>query len=167
MSYSAANSLRFTVLPDTPIGPLRLVGDEAGLRRLEFAQSAATADFPQPPAGWVRSDADFREASRQLELYFSRQLRVFTLPLAPEGTAFQLRVWRQLLVVPWGETATYGEIAAGIGQPSACRAVGLANSRNPLPIFIPCHRIIGRNQSLTGYNGGLGRKQCLLDLERG
>lgn len=166
MLHPVVRALRFTILTDTPIGPLRLAGDEAGLRRLEFAPLISASDFPQPPVNWVRRDADFHEATRQLELYFSGKLQVFSLPLAPEGTAFQLRVWQQLLLVPWGKTAAYGEIAAGIGQPSACRAVGLANSRNPLPIFIPCHRIIGRNQSLTGYNGGLDRKQRLLDLER-
>jgi methylated-DNA-[protein]-cysteine S-methyltransferase len=165
MSHSHTLSLHFTVLADTPLGPLRLAGDQSGLHRLEFTQSPSIAEFPAPPSGWVRCDEYFREARHQLELYFRRQLQVFELPLAPAGTSFQLRVWQQLRQVPWGATATYGEIAAGIGQPSACRAVGLANSRNPLPILIPCHRIIGSNRSLTGYNGGLDRKQRLLELE--
>lgn len=161
----SSSGLSWSLLPDSPLGPLRIIGDSAGLRRLEFSRQTADTPFADLPADCPRRDADFREVLRQLELYFRGQLRQFTLPVAPQGTAFQLQVWNQLQQVPWGTTASYGELAAAIGRPTACRAVGLANSRNPLPILIPCHRIIGSQRSLTGYSGGLDRKRLLLELE--
>ncbi len=107
------------------------------------------------------------ETVRQLRAYFDRDLKEFDLPLAPVGTDFQQRVWDQLLGVGWGETASYGEIAHRLGMTNAAsRAVGLANGRNPIPIVIPCHRVIGANGTLTGYAGGLERKQLLLELEQ-
>ena len=106
------------------------------------------------------------EAVFQLESYFEGKLKEFTLPLEPEGTAFMKKVWIALCEIPYGETATYGEIAEKVGVPKGARAVGLANNRNPIPIFIPCHRVIGADGSLTGYGGGLGIKKKLLDLEK-
>ena len=107
------------------------------------------------------------EAARQLAAYFSRDLKEFDVPLAPQGTDFQQRVWDQLLGVGWGETASYGEIAHRLGHTNAAsRAVGLANGRNPIPIVIPCHLVIGSNGTLTGYAGGLDRKQKLLEIEQ-
>jgi len=107
-----------------------------------------------------------REAVRQFEGYFSGHLKKFTLPIEPTGTAFMKQVWAALCEIPYGMTATYGEIAAKIGKAKASRAVGLANNRNPIPIIIPCHRVIGANGCLTGYAGGLEMKKRLLELER-
>lgn len=166
MPESSAEQLRYTLLEETPLGPLCLSGDSAGLRHLQFVSRQGRANFSGPGVPGERSDGDFRDAVRQLRLYFERRLREFSLPLAPRGTDFQRRVWAALQRVSWGRTASYGEVAAAIGQPSACRAVGLANSRNPLPIFIPCHRVIGSDRSLTGYAGGLERKRILLSLEQ-
>jgi methylated-DNA-[protein]-cysteine S-methyltransferase len=120
----------------------------------------------------VPEDAEIREtpllaeAVRQFDDYFSGKLKEFTLPLAPEGTAFMKQVWAALQEIPYGKTASYGEIAGRIGKPKAARAVGLANNRNPIPIIIPCHRVIGANGSLTGYAGGLDMKRKLLELEK-
>lgn len=107
-----------------------------------------------------------KEAVRQLESYFAGRLKKFSLPLEPEGTAFMKQVWAALCEIPYGKTASYGEIAEKVGRPKAARAVGLANNRNPIPIFIPCHRVIGADGSLTGYAGGLEMKKKLLDLEK-
>ena len=107
-----------------------------------------------------------REAIRQLAAYFAGELEIFDLPLAPEGTPFQLAVWRRLNDIPYGETISYGELARRLGNPKASRAVGLANGANPIPIVIPCHRVIGSNGKLTGYGGGLPIKEKLLALER-
>ena len=105
------------------------------------------------------------DAAGQLRAYFAGELRDFELPLAPHGTAFQRHVWAAVSAVPYGSTATYSEIATAVGRPGACRAVGAANGRNPLPVIVPCHRIIGAAGGLTGYGGGLDRKRSLLDLE--
>ena len=161
----AVPDLSWAMLPASPVGPLRLIGSRTGLHRLEFSARAGQAAFTALPANCIHRESDFCEALQQLEKFFRGHLRQFTVPLMPMGTAFQQKVWQQLLQVPWGATASYGEIATAIGQPTASRAVGLANSRNPLPILIPCHRIIGRQRSLTGYNGGLERKRILLQLE--
>jgi methylated-DNA-[protein]-cysteine S-methyltransferase len=107
-----------------------------------------------------------RQAFDQLEGYLAGRLTTFTLPLAPEGTPFMRAVWRKLQEVPYGQTASYKEIASAVGNPKAVRAVGQANNRNPIPIFIPCHRIIGKNGSLVGYGGGLALKERLLELEK-
>jgi methylated-DNA-[protein]-cysteine S-methyltransferase len=104
---------------------------------------------------------------RQLRAYFAGELETFDLPLAPEGTPFQLEVWRRLCEIPYGETISYGELARRLGNPNASRAVGLANGANPIPIVIPCHRVIGSDGKLTGYGGGLPIKEKLLALERG
>lgn len=105
------------------------------------------------------------DAAEQLRAYFAGELRDFELPLAPHGTAFQRQVWVAVSAVPYGSTATYSEIATAVGRPNACRAVGAANGRNPIPVIVPCHRIIGAAGALTGYGGGLDRKRSLLDLE--
>ncbi|MFM7056311.1 MAG: methylated-DNA--[protein]-cysteine S-methyltransferase [Planctomycetota bacterium] len=157
--------MTWTVLSESPVGPLRLTGHSGGLCRLEFSQRADQACFPPLPSDRLQRDADFSEAIDQLRQYFNGGLQTFTVPLAPEGTVFQRKVWWQLQQVPWGVTASYADVAKALGQPSACRAVGMANARNPLPILIPCHRIIGRQGALTGYNGGVDRKLILLELE--
>lgn len=106
-----------------------------------------------------------REAKAQLDAYFDHRLKEFSLPLTPQGTDFQLSIWKLLQQIPYGKTLTYGEIAALSGNPHASRAVGMANGKNPLPVFIPCHRVIGSSGKLTGYTGGLDIKQTLLKLE--
>ena len=114
---------------------------------------------------WKQDKAPFVEVIRQLQAYFDGELREFDLPLAPEGTEFQLRVWNTLRAIPYGETISYAQLAQKIGDPKAVRAVGLANGSNPIPIIIPCHRVIGSNGSLTGFGGGLSNKKKLLALE--
>lgn len=150
----------------TPIGTLRLVGAEDAIDRIELPNRAAE---PPNPA-WVVSDgtlpAALAEAKRQIEEYFAGVRREFDLPLALEGTEFQRRVWAELRRIPFGETISYGELAARIGKPTASRAVGAANGRNPAPVVVPCHRVIGSDGRLTGFGGGLPTKQALLDLER-
>jgi len=122
--------------------------------------------FGNLPTGFDNSDCGvLLEAERQLSEYFARKRRVFELPLGLEGTEFQLKVWSALLEVPRGQTRTYGEIAADIGNPKAARAVGMANNRNPVSIIVPCHRIIGKGGALVGYGGGLHVKRLLLDIE--
>ncbi|MGB2620931.1 MAG: methylated-DNA--[protein]-cysteine S-methyltransferase [Candidatus Acidiferrum sp.] len=148
----------------SPVGPLLLVGDERGLRQVHFANGRR----PKSPArDWTEDKAPFREAMRQLETYFEGKLREFDLPLALEGTEFQKLVWSNLQKIPYGETVSYGQLARRIGSPEAARAVGLANGSNPIPIIIPCHRVIGSNGNLTGFGGGLPVKKKLLELERG
>ena len=147
---------------DTPVGRLLLARDAAGLRLIHFNGGPAEAG-PHVPA----DDNLFEDVVAQLTEYFAGTRRQFELPLAPAGTPFQQRVWAALLDIPYGQTISYGELAARIGQKSASRAVGLANGSNPLPIVIPCHRVIGANGKLTGYGGGLPMKERLLALERG
>jgi methylated-DNA-[protein]-cysteine S-methyltransferase len=120
---------------------------------------------PARGADWVRDDAAFAEATRQLREYFDGRRTSFALPLAPAGTAFQQRVWMALRAIPYGQTVSYGDIARTIGNPKAVRAVGLANGRNPISIIVPCHRVIGSDGALTGYGGGIERKQWLLTHE--
>src|SRR5438477_7580972 len=146
----------------SPLGALLLVRDAAGLRQIVFAKNGEPAE-PQPD--WQEDSSAFREATIQLKAYFAAQLTAFDLPLAPEGTPFQQLVWEELLKIPYGETISYGELAQRIGNPKASRAVGLANGSNPIPIVIPCHRVIGANGKLTGYGGGLPIKEKLLALE--
>jgi methylated-DNA-[protein]-cysteine S-methyltransferase len=151
----------------SPIGRLTLVsdgdGDDRALSAILFEDDERLAS--SPPPGWSPDDRRFRDARRQLEEYFARRRTVFDLPLALRGTPFQVRVWRALLRIPYGATASYGDIAARIGRPGASRAVGGANHRNPIPIIVPCHRVIGSDGSLTGYGGGEARKRRLLALE--
>jgi len=148
---------------ESPVGPLLLVGDESYLHMLLYG-SGPRAAHPQPD--WRRDPSLFRDAIEQLRSYFAGELRVFSLNLAPQGTPFQLRVWKELARIPYGETISYGQLAERVGNPKASRAVGLANGSNPISIILPCHRVIGSNGKLTGYGGGLPTKQQLLALER-
>lgn len=149
---------------DSPVGPLRLVEHDGAITAIEFAPYR---DVTGRPRGARADDAPVLvEAVRQLRAYFDRELRDFDLPLAPAGSDFQLRVWKELQLIGYGETASYGAIAHRLGMTNAAsRAVGLANGRNPIPIVVPCHRVIGADGTLTGYAGGLERKRTLLDLE--
>jgi methylated-DNA-[protein]-cysteine S-methyltransferase len=151
------------VLVDSPVGELLLAGDDTGLRLINFQTGGHQV---RPPSPWKADGRPFGEVVRQLRAYFEGNLRTFDLALAPDGTPFQLAVWRALQEIPYGETISYGELARRVGNPRASRAVGAANGRNPLPIVIPCHRVIGGDGSLTGYGGGLRIKRALLDLER-
>jgi len=140
-----------------------LMADDSGLRRIDFVNGRnPVRSHPQ----WRESVERLGETIRQLHAYFAGELKAFDLPLAPQGTPFQLAVWKRLCEIPYGETISYGELARRIGNPNASRAVGLANGSNPIPIVIPCHRVIGSNGKLTGYGGGLPIKEKLLGLER-
>jgi len=148
---------------ESPLGPLLVAGDKSALREIRFVNGRHAA---KPDPGWKEDAAPLKETLRQLRAYFAGELEEFDLPLAPEGTTFQLEVWKRLCGIPYGETISYGELARRIGNPKASRAVGLANGSNPIPIIIPCHRVIGSNGKLTGYGGGLPIKEKLLALER-
>lgn len=149
---------------ETPLGITIAAADDAGLRVLSFAEGEGWNGLPDD---WQRDDAFpvLAEAARQLHEYFDGTRRDFDLPLAPEGTEFQQKVWRALREIPFGETRSYGELARMIRQPTASRAVGLANGRNPIALVVPCHRVIGADGSLTGYAGGLSFKKALLEIE--
>jgi methylated-DNA-[protein]-cysteine S-methyltransferase len=148
---------------ESPLGPLLLAADDAGLRFIEFVNGRRPVLLDPT---WREDLAALQEPIRQLAAYFGGELEAFDLPLAPVGTPFQLAVWRRLCEIPYGETISYGELARCLGNPNASRAVGLANGANPIPIVIPCHRVIGSNGKLTGYGGGLPIKEKLLALER-
>ncbi len=153
--------IRFTTMP-SPLGPLRIAADAGGLTEIEFTDRVDAAT-----AGMRRDDGDalLCDARRQLEQYFDGERRIFELPLAPRGTPFQQRVWQALRELPYGQTCSYADIACRLQAPTATRAVGAANGRNPLAIVVPCHRVIGRDGTLTGYAGGIERKRRLLELE--
>ncbi|MBK6486937.1 MAG: methylated-DNA--[protein]-cysteine S-methyltransferase [Gemmatimonadetes bacterium] len=155
------DTVHFTTMP-SPLGELLLTGDGRHLTGL-FMSPHAHAPEQQP--SWVRDDAAFVDAVRQLNEYFEGRRVTFEIPLAPDGTEFQRRVWMALRDIPFAQTVSYGDIAREIGNPKGVRAVGLANGRNPISIIVPCHRVIGSNGSLTGYGGGLDRKQWLLAHE--
>ena len=147
----------------SPVGPLLLAADDDGLHLIEF-------NSPRHAMGraseWQHGEHEvLRDTRVQLDEYFAGERRVFDLPLAPRGTAFQREVWNALRDIPYGETISYAQLALRIGKPSAMRAVGAANGRNPLPIVVPCHRVIGADGSLTGFGGGLPTKRFLLELE--
>jgi methylated-DNA-[protein]-cysteine S-methyltransferase len=147
---------------NTPIGGLLLMGDEDALCGVHFQAGPR----PTRPRKDLLEDArPFREVVRQLKAYFAGRLHTFDLPLAPQGTEFQMRVWHTLQAIPYGRTRSYGEIARHLGRPEASRAVGAANGQNPIPVIIPCHRVIGADGSLTGFGGGLPIKRKLLALE--
>jgi methylated-DNA-[protein]-cysteine S-methyltransferase len=150
---------------DSPVGALRLASDGAALTGLAFE----TQTYPCRALEGAEDgdDAILKEARKQLASYFKNDLKKFDLPLAPQGTEFQRRVWGALLKIPFGQTASYADVAARIGAPKAMRAVGAANGRNPIAIIVPCHRVIGADGALTGFSGGMERKQFLLALERG
>ena len=150
----------------SPIGDLRIVARGGAITAIEFTPFRASASG-EPTGERVDDDPLLVRAVDQLAAYFARELKEFDLPLAPRGSDFQQRVWQQLQGIGYGETASYGAIAQRLGMTSAAsRAVGLANGRNPVPVVIPCHRVIGANGTLTGYAGGLERKQLLLELEQ-
>lgn len=149
---------------DSPYGPLTLVADDGVLCGLYMTEQRHR---PPEESFGARDETLFAEAEEQLEAYFSGDLKEFTLELHLNGTPFQRTVWDQLREIPYGETRSYGELAAALGNPSASRAVGLANGKNPIGIIVPCHRVVGANGSLTGYGGGLDRKRRLLDFECG
>jgi len=158
------NAPRLSHIVDSPIGRLLLLGDGhalTGLWMIDGDRHSARVEqglTPRPSA--------FREVEAQLEAYFAGELKEFTVPLAPSGTPFQLTVWTELTKIPYGSTVSYGDIALGLGKRLvASRAVGLANGANPISVIVPCHRVIGSDGSLTGYGGGLERKELLLRLE--
>ncbi|MFI6622783.1 methylated-DNA--[protein]-cysteine S-methyltransferase [Streptomyces sp. NPDC050528] len=150
---------------DSPYGPLTLVADEdgalCGLYMVDQRHRPPQENFGTP------DDTPFAETTAQLQAYFAGELKEFTIQLRLHGTPFQQTVWDQLRRIPYGETRSYGDLADALGNPGASRAVGLANGKNPIGIIVPCHRVVGANGSLTGYGGGLDRKQRLLDFESG
>jgi methylated-DNA-[protein]-cysteine S-methyltransferase len=148
--------MTFSTQFSTTVGALTLEGDDRALTRVGF-------DAPSVPQG---DAAALATAAIQLEQYFAGERTEFDLDVELEGTPFERRVWDEVRAIPYGETATYAEIAERIGRPGACRAVGRANGRNPVALIVPCHRVIGSDGSLTGYAGGLEMKRALLDLER-
>lgn len=143
----------------TMIGKLTLVADEESVKEIRFGWEIKEGEKEEnhPLLQWIR---------RELEEYFQGKRKEFSVPLKPDGTEFQKKVWKALTEIPYGETRTYGEVAAAVGNDKASRAVGMANHCNPIPVIIPCHRVIGKNGKLTGYAGGLEKKTALLDLER-
>ena len=147
---------------DSPIGKLLLAGDSSALSLLGFPGGSMARRHEQ---GWVEDKAQFKKVIKQLDEYFAGKRRVFDLDLAPEGTEFQQSVRQALTEIPYGETWSYGQLAQHIGKPKASRAVGAANGINPIPVIIPCHRVIGSNGKLTGFGGGLETKSFLLNLE--
>jgi methylated-DNA-[protein]-cysteine S-methyltransferase len=150
---------------ESPVGELLLTADAAGTLTGLYFPGDTRASTPR--AGWEPDERPFAEVRRQLDAYFAGKLERFDLPLSPRGTPFQMQVWSALREIPYGTTASYGDIARAVGQPDAARAVGGANNRNPIAIIVPCHRVIGASGSLTGYGGGLPRKRWLLALEAG
>jgi len=153
--------IRYTIL-DSPIGAMPCARDEVGIVTLLLPHGRGGAE---PAVDWVRDESAFDDVRTQLGEYFAGTRTSFDLPLHLLGSAFQRRVWAALLEIPCGETTSYGELARVIGVPGAARAVGLANGQNPVPIVVPCHRVIGANGSLTGYGGGLDAKRWLLTHE--
>src|SRR5256885_15392195 len=145
------------VIIDSPVGPLTLEATHDGLTRIEFGAGETSVQAGLPV---------LQQAIRQLEEFFAGKRKTFDVPLALRGTPFQLEVWSSLLRIPYGATRTYAEIAKSIGRPAATRAVGAANGANPIPIIVPCHRVIGSNGSLTGFGGGIDVKRWLLDFEK-
>jgi methylated-DNA-[protein]-cysteine S-methyltransferase len=147
---------------DSPIGELLLAGDDDALTMIGFPKGSMRRD---PEGDWIYNEKPFAAAISQLKEYFAGERHDFDLPLRLNGTEFQLLVLEELQRIPYGETTSYGDIAERIGRPKAVRAVGAANGRNPIPIIVPCHRVIGRSGDLTGFGGGLDTKEALLRLE--
>jgi methylated-DNA-[protein]-cysteine S-methyltransferase len=160
-----SGALRYCEIP-SPVGVLTLAGDENSLREISFSKGTHPKEIAATGLRSADSIETFREVIAQLEAYFEGRLSRFELPLAPEGTAFQNQCWSMLRTIPYGQTVSYGEIARRVGRPNAFRAVGAANGRNPIPIIIPCHRVVGADGSLTGFGGGLEIKRRLLELEQ-
>jgi methylated-DNA-[protein]-cysteine S-methyltransferase len=158
-----SNDVTVYTVADSPVGELTLVGDGAALTAIYFP------DHARRPGGQTfgfRDDEAFDAARDQLAEYFAGARTTFDLPLAPRGNDFQRKVWRLLTTIPYGQTRSYGQLAAQLGDPGLARAVGAANGRNPISIVVPCHRVVGHDGALTGYAGGLARKAYLLELER-
>ena len=147
---------------DSPIGPLLLYGESGCLYGLQFPLEGEPA---APESGWDAQRDSFSAAQRELDAYFDKTLERFTVPYSLTGTAFQLSVWRALGSIPYGSVVSYGEIASRVGKPKGAQAVGMANHTNPLPIIIPCHRVIGADGSMVGFGGGLDLKRWLLNHE--
>lgn len=147
---------------ESPIGRMLVTRDERGITGLDLPNSRQPR---RVRAEWERDDTAFDDVRTQLAEYFAGERREFDLPLHMIGAAFQRRVWEALCAIPYGETTSYGKIAAAIGEPGSARAVGAANGQNPVPIIVPCHRVIGADGSLTGYGGGLPTKRWLLEHE--
>lgn len=147
---------------DTVVGRLLLTGNKK-LEGLHFPEGKTRME---PKKDWMESPEKFTEVIRQLKTYFAGKQKKFDLELNPMGTDFQKKVWEQLVKIPYGQTISYGELAKRVGNPKASRAVGMANGKNPISIIIPCHRVIGKNGSLTGFGGGIDVKRFLLDLEQ-
>lgn len=156
--------IRTTV--DSPVGPLALVSDGEHLTGVFFQGHRHAPAYLGDEVALDQAPPVLREAATQLEEYFRGERQDFDLPVAATGTEFQQRVWALLRTIPYGRTWSYGRLAAALGQPGASRAVGLANGRNPVSIVVPCHRVVGSTGSITGYGGGVARKQQLLDLEQ-
>ena len=150
---------KYSAYYKSPLGTIEIVGGRVSILALNFVEDMLPED--------VELTFCVKECLKQVDEYFKRKRKEFFLNLQPRGTEFQKSVWRQLEKIPYGETASYSEIAGAIGKPTACRAVGSANGRNPIALIIPCHRVIGRDGNLTGYGGGLWRKEWLLKHERG
>jgi len=161
-----ADAPRLSHIVSSPIGRLLLLGDGHALTGLWMIDADRHTARSATGDGLTPSTKAFREAAAQLEAYFAGDLKEFTVPLAPSGTPFQLAVWTELTKIPYGSTVSYGDIARALGKRLvASRAVGLANGANPISVIVPCHRVIGSDGSLTGYGGGLERKELLLRLE--
>ena len=156
------DDVHFTYL-ETPIGRLLLAASARGLVRVGFP-TGTRARGPEP--GWTASDEWLADPAQELVEYFAGERRAFDLRIAPRGTPFQHLVWSALAEIPYGKTRSYGDLARHIGRPAASRAVGAANGQNPLPIILPCHRVVGADGSLTGFGGGLAVKRALLALEQ-
>lgn len=163
MSTGTPQPLTYTSA-DSPIGELLLLGDGQALHGLYMQDGRKPMRIASQ---WRRSAAAFADVLAQLREYFAGERTTFDTRLSMAGNPFELRVWRALAEIPYGETVSYGEIARRVGAPTAARAVGLANGRNPIAVIVPCHRVIGADGSLTGYGGGLERKRLLLELEQG
>ena len=143
---------------DTPVGKICIGEENGAITRVTWSKIPSDALEGETPL--------ILQCKKQLEEYFAGERKTFDLPLAPKGTAFQQKVWKALTEIPYGETRTYGEIAAAVGNPKGARAVGMANNKNPIGIIIPCHRVVGANGKLVGYAGGMEKKAFLLELER-
>ena len=150
--------MRYAWVTKTPIGKLTLVQENEALVQVHFGEVLQGEER--------QKTALLAQAEQELDEYFQGVRKSFTICLAPKGTPFQQKCWNALCAIPYGQTRSYLEQAQAVGNPKACRAVGMANHRNPLPIFIPCHRVVGKNGTLTGYAGGLDMKEMLLQLER-
>ena len=162
MQTGASDQLVYSYL-DSPVGQLLLVADADHLRMISFP---AGSRRQEPAAEWRRDDTWFPQTTAQLRAYFDGELTRFSLPLLFDGTPFQNAVWQALCQIPYGTTTSYGALAKTIGRPKASRAVGAANGANPLPIVVPCHRVIGADNSLTGFGGGVDVKHFLLTHEK-